>query len=158
MPRTYWDELMEVDRPFIDIFRSLAGPWGMRTLFPRGENRPFLPAVDVFERNGDLVMRFELPGIDPAKDVQVTLEAGELTIKGERKEEKEVKEKGYYRHESSYGSFERHLPVPEGTKESDIKAEYKDGVLEVLVPKAVKPAAGPAKAIPIKTATKTLKA
>jgi HSP20 family protein len=143
---------MEIDRPLLDLFRRLA-PLGLGPRFRRGDGG-FLPAVDVFDRDGDLVIRFELPGIDPAKDVWVTLEEGELMVKGERREEKEVKEKGYHRHETSYGAFERHVPVPADTQESDVKAEYKSGVLEVTVPRAAKATAKPAaRAIPIKTAS-----
>lgn len=143
------DELMELDRPFGRFFDSYF-PWAYRRI-PALAGRPFMPAADIFERGSDLVVKFELPGIDPAKDVTVTIEEGELTIKGERKEEKEVKEAGYYRKESTYGTFERHLPIPKGLTDKDLKATYSDGVLEVVVPGgARKPAAEKPRAIPIK--------
>ena len=153
MPRSVWDELAETDRTLADFFRAFAGPWGMRTLATAAPGQRFMPTTDIFARNGDLVIRLDLPGVDPEKDVSVTYEEGELTIRGERKEDKELNEEGYYRHESSYGAFERHIPVPPQTRESDIKAEYKDGVLELVVPRAVRLAEGKAaRAIPIKSA------
>ncbi|HUZ88573.1 MAG TPA: Hsp20/alpha crystallin family protein [Candidatus Acidoferrales bacterium] len=151
MARTAFDALMEIDQPVFGLTRR-RGPWGRRRWHDWLTEGAFVPTSDVFARNGDLVIRVDLPGIDPAKDVTITLEEGELTVKGERREDKEVKDKGYYWHESSYGSFERHLQVPAQTKESDIKAEYRDGVLEIVVPKAAAPApASTAKQIPIKT-------
>jgi len=152
MRKNVWTDLVEVDRPFADLFRGLGIPWAFRPWMTTTPGRPYLPAADVFARNDDLVLRVELPGIDPHKDVTVTLEDGELTVKGERKAEKEVKEDGYYRRESTFGYFERHFVVPEGTKESDIKATYAEGVLEIAIPKAAAPAAKPkAKAIPVTT-------
>lgn len=137
LTRTFWDDLVELDRPF-------AFPW-WRPRFAFTPELPHMPAADVFSRNGDIVVRVELPGIDPEKDVKVTLDEGMLDVKGERKQEKEIKEEGYYRKESSYGAFERRIPVPATVKESDIKADYKDGVLEVVV-------TGAAKALPKSTA------
>jgi HSP20 family protein len=76
-------------------------------------------------------------------------------VTGERKAEKEIKEEGYYRKETTYGFFERHMTVPKGIKESDIKAEYENGVLEISMPKAPKPEDLPkAKEIPVKPAIK----
>ena len=140
LTRSYWDDLVELDRPFVDLVRPFALPW-WRPRFAFTSELPYMPAADVFSRNGDIVVRIELPGIDPEKDVKVTLEEGMLDVKGERRREKEIKEEGYYRKESSYGAFERRIPLPAEIKESDIKADYKDGVLEVVV-------AGGAKALP----------
>jgi HSP20 family protein len=144
LTRSFWDDLVELDRPAVDLFRPFAFPW-WRPRFALSSEMPYMPAADVFSRNGDLVVRVELPGIDPAKDVKVTLLEGILDVKGERKQEKEIKEEGYYRKESSYGAFERRVQVPATIKESDIKADYKDGVLEVVV-------TGAAKALPKPTA------
>ena len=151
MTRSFWDDLVELDRPTTDLFRAHAVPW-WRPSLAFTPDRPHMPVVDVFSRNGDMVVRVELPGIDPEKDVKVTLEEGMLDVKGERKQEKEVKEEGYYRKESAYGAFERRIPVPAGIKDSDLKADYKDGVLEVVVTGAAKAAPKPAiKEISIKT-------
>jgi HSP20 family protein len=89
--------------------------------------------VESYRKNGTYVVKADLPGVE-AKDIQVTLENGYLTIKGERKVDKEVKEKKVERREVFYGSFERSIPVPEGLKTEGVKAKYRDGVLEVIVP------------------------
>lgn len=114
--------------------------------------RRYVPPVEVFEKGGDLHVKVELPGIDPAKDVTVTVEDGYLDIRGERRQTSEVKEEGFYRKETVYGVFARHIPIPQGVKESAIKAAYRDGILEVVVPKAAKvPEPVSPKRIPIHT-------
>ena len=93
-------------------------------------------AIKVEEvRDGDsLVVRAELPGIDPEKDVDVTVSDGVLSIKAERQEKKEHKDKDSYRSEFRYGSFVRRIPLPSGVQQGDVTASYKDGVLEVRAP------------------------
>ena len=141
--------MIELDRPFPEFFGASSFPW-WRPRYAFTAELPYMPPVDVFTRNGDVVVHVELPGIDPAKDVKVTLGEGVLDVKGERKHEKEIKDEGYYRKESFYGAFERRIPVPTTVKESDIKADYKDGVLEVVVTGAAKVLPKPAaKEIPI---------
>ncbi len=143
-----------LERTLDDLFRTFFGtrPWTLTT------RRPFLPATDVFARDGDLVVRIELPGIDPTKDVKVGVEKGELVITGERRKTEEIREDAYYRMESSHGSFRRVLPVPEGVAEKDITAEYHDGILEVVVPKGAAHIAEPKMTeIPVKVA-KAIKA
>jgi HSP20 family protein len=81
-----------------------------------------------------LVVRAELPGVDPEKDVDVTVTDGVLTIRGERQEKKEHKDKDSYRSEFRYGSFVRRIPLPSGVQQDDVTASYKDGVLEVRAP------------------------
>ena len=95
----------------------------------------------------------ELPGINPATDVTVSVEDGHLVIRGERKQEGELKDEAYYRLETAYGTFERFIPLPEGFEDGEIEAAYEDGVLEVVLPAAAK-VLEPAKprTIPIKTA------
>ena len=102
--------------------------------------------VDEFHENGTLVVRAELPGLDPDKDVELTVTNGNLRIAAERREEENTEEKGYVHHELRYGSFTRTLPLPEGVSETDIKADYKNGILEIRVP-ALEPT--PATKIPI---------
>jgi len=105
--------------------------------------------IDIYSRGDDMHVRLELPGIK-AEDVDITLAEHTLTITGERHEEKEVEEGDYYRHERSFGSFERTLPVPEKVGEKDISATFEDGVLEVVIKGAV--ATVPARHIEVKTA------
>jgi HSP20 family protein len=108
----------------------------------------FVPSVDVYEQNGDLITKVELPGVKK-EDVDISLEGGNLVIRGERKQESEVKEENFYRMERSSGSFYRCLPMPEGVKPDQVEANFADGVLEVRVPKP-KPAEEKATKIKIK--------
>jgi HSP20 family protein len=90
--------------------------------------------VEEFEEGNSLVVRAELPGIDPDKDVDLHVEGGMLRLRAERRESTETKEMGRHRSEFRYGSFSRSLPLPSGASEDDVKATYKDGILEVRVP------------------------
>ena len=92
--------------------------------------------VNEYYQDGSLVIRADIPGIDPDKDVDVTVTGGMLHIKAERRQEEKVEEEHYFRREVRHGSFERTLPLPAGVTETDIKATYKDGTLEIVVPKA----------------------
>jgi HSP20 family molecular chaperone IbpA len=155
--RTVSDELVELDAPLAEFVRTLTGPWPFRPLLALTPGKHFIPTADVFARNGDLVVRMDLPGIDP-KDIHVKLEAGELAVTGERKLDKEVKETGYYRKETSYGFFERHISLPKGVKESAIKAEYDSGVLEISIPRpAGADGLAPVRMIPVTKASKPVK-
>jgi HSP20 family protein len=93
-----------------------------------------MPAVDVFERDGNVIVKAEMPGIEP-DSIDVTITDGELRVSGERKEEKEVKEENYYRSERSYGHIYRTLTLPEGCDSEHVGATLKEGVLEVVIPK-----------------------
>ncbi|HZS00411.1 MAG TPA: Hsp20/alpha crystallin family protein [Chloroflexota bacterium] len=95
---------------------------------------PWAPRADVYEKDGAIVVKAELPGVKK-EDISITLEAGDLVIRGERKAEHEVKEDAYYRMERTYGSFLRRLPLPEGVDPDKVQATYADGVLEVRVPR-----------------------
>jgi len=98
-----------------------------------GEGRQML-RVEEFDQNGTLVVRAEMPGIDPDKDVEISVASGMLTIRAERTEEEETSKKHFHRKEIRYGGFSRTLPLPDGVDEGDIKASYKDGILEIHVP------------------------
>jgi HSP20 family protein len=110
-------------------FRLWPRPWA-------GEE--WLPDVDVFERNGKIVVRADLPGIK-REDIQVTVESDLLTIKGRREEENEVKEEDYYYSQRSTGEFSRTMRLPEGVGVEAVEAKYEDGVLEVTVPRPAVP-------------------
>src|SRR5712692_7753133 len=151
------EELVELDSPFAEFFRTLAGPWPFRPLLALTPGKHFMPTADVFARNGDLVVKIDLPGVEP-KDIHVKLKDGQLNVTGERKADKEIKEEGYHRKESTHGFFERHMSVPKGLKDSEIKAEYDQGVLEISFPKTVKiEGTSKAKEIPVKQAIKPIK-
>jgi HSP20 family protein len=103
--------------------------------------------VEEFLEDNQLVVRAELPGVDPDKDVDVSIVDGNLCIRAERRHEEKVEHRDYRRSEIRYGSFSRRLPLPAKAKESDTKASYKDGILEVRAP--VQEGADKASRIPI---------
>jgi HSP20 family protein len=105
-----------------------------------------MPSLDVYEEKDSVVVKAELPGMKK-EDVEVNLAGETLTIKGEKKEDKEVKEDDYYRRERSYGSFLRTIALPCDVKSDEIKASFKDGVLEVRMPKTEE---AKKKSIPVK--------
>lgn len=92
------------------------------------------PSLDVFEEKDELVVKADLPGMSK-EEIEVTVTGNVVTIKGEKRKEEEVKEKDYYRRERSYGSFVRSVELPCEVKSEQIKANFKDGVLEVRMPK-----------------------
>lgn len=114
---------------------------------------PFRPSMDVLRKEGDLIVTAELPGIDPDKDVEITVDDDYLTIEGEKSEEKEISEDDRYMHERRYGRFVRRVPVPEGVSADHIKASYEKGILTVKValPEEVEPAK--AQKIPVEIET-----
>ncbi len=95
------------------------------------------PAVDIFEQDGNIVMKAELPGID-SKDVDIRLENNVLTLRGERKIDNEVKRESYHRVERAYGAFQRAFTLPGMVEQDKVKAKFKDGILEIVLPKAEK--------------------
>ena len=113
---------------------------GLRTRLDRmfeemanGEQRGWAPSVDLVEEKDRLVLRADIPGIQP-DDVKIDVEDDVLTISGEHTEEEEKKEEHYVRRERRYGSFERSMALPKGVSPDDIEASVKDGVLEVTIP------------------------
>ena len=98
-----------------------------------GESEKSWLRVEEFTDDKTMVVRAELPDIDPDKDVDVAIVDGELRIRAERRQKTEHKDKDSYRSEFRYGSFTRTVALPAGTTESDVSATYKDGVLEVRV-------------------------
>lgn len=96
--------------------------------------RPWAPPVDIFETDNALILKADLPDVS-MKDVDIQLENGTLTLKGERKFEKDEKNKGFHRIERSYGSFVRYFTVPETVDAENVRADYGNGVLTVTLPK-----------------------
>lgn len=133
MPIVRWD-------PFRDLvqMRDEIGRWfGDEAQKDRDERSSAIwaPNVDIQETEKSIVIKADLPGMKE-DDIEVSVDEGQLVIKGERKFEKEEKEKDYVRIERSYGSFYRSFNIGVPIKEDDVKASYKDGVLHVAVPKA----------------------
>jgi len=112
--------------------------------------RSFTPRVDISESDKEFQVTAELPGMDE-KNLDISLANSVLTLKGEKKEEKEDKRKDYYRMERSYGMFRRTIPLPEGVDLEKVEASFREGVLTVTLPKMVE-AQKERKRIPIKAA------
>lgn len=113
----------------------------LNRLFEPSTARPWAPAVDILETENELVVKADLPDVS-LKEINIELEQGTLTIKGERKFERvEGKGTGYHRLERSYGQFMRCFSVPESVDSEKVRADYKAGVLTVVLPKkeAAKP-------------------
>ena len=99
------------------------------------DGREWLPSIDVSETKNELVIKAELPGLDP-KDIDISMNNGYLTIKGEKKHEKEEKDENYHLIERSYGSFTRSVRLPREVQNDKITASFKNGVLRVTLPKS----------------------
>jgi HSP20 family protein len=113
--------------------------WGQRPLLtPRPlahqAEGQWAPRIDVYQKSGALIVKAEVPGMKK-EDIKVEMDDGDLVVSGERKSESEVREEDYYRVERAYGSFYRRLQIPFEVKTEQIKANYKDGVLEIEIPK-----------------------
>ena len=124
--------------PFNDLD---AFPAGLRAfqdtvnrLFTEPNGRPWVPAVDIKETENDLILKADVPDVD-MKDIDVRVENGTLTLRGERKFETEKKEGSWHRVERSYGTFERAFTLPDSVNFDAVKADYKNGVLTVTLPK-----------------------
>ena len=105
--------------------------WGWP--FESGGEQQWL-RVEEFHDDGELVVRAEMPDIDPDKDVEIRTEGGVAKIHAHREQKSETKDKESYRSEFRYGEFDREIALPTGTKPEDVKATYKDGILEVRIP------------------------
>jgi HSP20 family protein len=117
----------QINRVFDDF-------WGESWLALRETFAGFCPQVDVSETDKEVKVCAEIPGVD-AKDIDVSVEDGTLTVRGEKKYEREENEKRQYRMERSYGSFERAIRLPAEVDESKAKAEFKKGLLRLTLPK-----------------------
>jgi HSP20 family protein len=124
-----WDPFREIAALQNELSR-FAG--GFRE--PNGSDRTWVPALDVWETDNEVVYSFDLPGI-PEDKITVEFENGALTVSAERERGSEVKQDGFYRYERRVGSFERTISLPEGVTEDGVKASHANGVLEVRVAK-----------------------
>jgi HSP20 family protein len=138
-PFTRWDPFKEVE----ELENRLASMWGMRPFRAERAEREAMtlaqwaPLVDVTEDEKEYLIKVELPEVKK-EDVKVSVENGVLSISGERKFEKEEKDKKFHRVERAYGSFLRSFTLPEGADGSRVSAEFKDGLLKVHLPKSEK--------------------
>jgi len=136
----------EIDRLFDDFTRGW--PTMTRDWPTMARTSELMPSMDVAETDKEIEITAELPGL-AEKDVQVNVADNVLTIKGEKKSEKEEKDKNYRMFERSYGAFSRTLDLPAGINPDTIKASLSNGVLKVTVPK---PAAAQVKKVEVKAA------
>jgi HSP20 family protein len=128
-----WEDL---DRLFEDFWRRpFPSLFGTERWWPAVFPSMRMPSVDLYEEKDEIVVKSDLPGMSK-EDVTVQLSGDTLTIKGEKKKEEEVKEKDYHRRERSYGEFVRTLTLPCEVKGEQVKATFKDGVLEIRLPKS----------------------
>ena len=114
------------------IFDEFFAPLAAKTAEPAFAD--WNPSADVYEEDAHYVIKAELPGVD-RKNIHVDVENNVLVLKGERAEDKEVKEENYYRKEMARGTFQRSFALPEGVNADAIAADYKDGILKITVPK-----------------------
>jgi HSP20 family protein len=128
-PQT-WSPFRELDRfrrDFDDLFDRVLGGRLSRQSPPNG------PALESYVDSGKLVVRADLPGIDP-KDVEITATGDQLTIRGKREQQREERGRDFIHREVTYGAFERVVKLPGGVNPDQIKASYNNGVLELTVP------------------------
>jgi HSP20 family protein len=142
MRLTRWEPFKEAD----EFFRQFGAPMFNRWTQPSGdggEATTWTPAADITETDKEYVVKAEVPGVKPG-DIKVTLDNGVLAIEGERRYEQEDKSEKSHRTERFYGTFYRRFSLPEDANVGAIRAEGKDGVLKVHVPKsAIMPPAAP---------------
>ena len=136
IPSNVWPERRWSDKPFEDMRRAFDRFFeGFSTDLPEVSVSKFVPKLSLTESDSELVLTAELPGLSD-KDVTVELDRDILTVKGEKKSEKEEKDGGKYYCERSFGSFERSIRLPSGMVKEKIDASVRDGVLTVKVPKS----------------------
>lgn len=132
----------EFDRIFDQAFRGfgLAQPWLDGVLWPRMADGMLKPTLDLSATDKEYTISVEIPGVDE-KDVRLEIANETLTIRGEKKQEKEERDKNYYRVERSYGSFQRVLSLPEDADQAGVKATFKRGILTISMPRKPLPQA-----------------
>jgi HSP20 family protein len=131
MAITRYNPFTESDEfPGIRVFQDAVN----RLLSEPQASRPWAPSVDVFEKDNELVLKADLPGVE-MKDIDIQLENGTLSLKGQREFKKEGKDGGYHRIERHYGSFVRYFSLPDTVDGEHVHADYKNGVLTVTLPK-----------------------
>ncbi|APF20506.1 heat shock protein Hsp20 [Caldithrix abyssi DSM 13497] len=119
----------EINRIFDNFFNEITSD-----RFFGDVSGSFVPSVDVKEKDKEIIVTAELPGMD-AEDIEINISDDVLTLRGEKREEKEEKEGNFYRRECSYGSFHRDIPLPAEIDPDKVEAEFKRGVLKVRLPK-----------------------
>lgn len=130
VPWNPWRDLQEVQEAFDRVFGQKMRQWQLPALAAS-----WRPAVDVIDREDNLIVKAELPGVKK-EDISILVSEDQVSLKGEIKRDEEVKEKDYFRSERFYGSFSRTIPLPAPVDQSKARATFNDGVLEITLPKA----------------------
>jgi HSP20 family protein len=129
-----WEPLRELAALQNEMSRFMGSAFGEGN----GQQRAWVPAVDVWETDKEVVYAFDVPGI-PEDKISIEFEDNALTVSGERERTKEISDERFYRFERHFGTFSRTIGLPQNVSEDQIKADYKDGVLEVRVAKPETP-------------------
>jgi len=135
VPWRHWGPFRELERMRREMDRLWDSFFEERPRRKGEEISEWAPSIDVAETKDSLVVRAEIPGIDP-KGIDISLSQDVLTIKGEKKQEKEEKEENYHFVERIYGSFSRSVRLPREVQSEKISATYKDGILKITLPKS----------------------
>lgn len=134
---TPWKPMHEMEamqrrmEDMFDRFSGFFGPWERER--PVWDAEKWVPAIESHMSNGEIVIKADLPGIDP-KEVSISVTGNQLKIEGERKQEEKKEDKDYLYQEVSYGKFSRTMTLPDGVDAEQVKANYKDGVLHITMP------------------------
>lgn len=134
MPFDPFQELSSIRESMNRMFEDFFGRRGSSSLALPSEGL-WQPAVDVIEKDNEIIVKANLPGVDP-KNVEVNVTEDSVSLKGEIQEDKEEKDANYYRRERYYGSFRRVIPLSVKVKADEAKAKFKNGTLEITIPKA----------------------
>ena len=129
-----WEPLRELAALQDEMSRFVGSAFGEGN----GQQRAWVPAVDVWETDKEIVYAFDIPGI-PEDKISIEFEDNSLTVSGERERTKEISDERFYRFERRFGSFSRTIGLPQNVSEDQIEADYRDGVLEVRVAKPETP-------------------
>lgn len=133
LPR--WER--DVDRMRDDLFARRMRPWWPERWWGAWDDEIIAPALDVYEEKDEIIVKAELPGMDK-NEIEVEIADSELILKGEKRKEEKVEGKDYYWSERSYGAFRRSVQLPKDVQADKIKASFKNGILEVRLPKTEK--------------------
>jgi len=134
MARVRWEPFRELAALQNEMGRWMSQAAGGTMPGGDGGSSSWLPAVDVWETEKEIVLSFDLPGI-PEDQISVELDDNTLTVSGQRERTQEETGERFYRYERRFGTFSRSVTLPTGVNEDQVKADYKDGVLEIRVPK-----------------------
>ncbi len=133
--REFNDLKREMDYLFDEFFGRRTSPSKAEKTIPAAEIH--FPPVDIYEKAAEIVIKAGIPGVKK-EDIEVTFLKDTLTIRGERKRDRAVRDEDYYYLEHHYGSFSRSITLPVGLTPEGMKASYKDGILEIIIPKSEK--------------------